>query len=396
MEKKTSIYHNGLIWFGAGISLAEILTGTYLAPLGFVKGAIAILLGHLIGGLLFFLLGLMSARTGKSAMETVRQSFGHRGSMVFSFLNILQLVGWTGIMIYDGALAANGLFPKGLWLWVLVIGFLIVIWILVGITNLGFLNSVAAVALFLLTMVLSVFLFRGKGPQMEALNSTMSFGMALELSVAMPLSWIPLIGDYTRCGKKPLATAGISALTYGVGSSWMYLIGLGAALLLKDDSATGIIKTLGMGVGGLVIILLATVTTTFLDAYSAGVSSKSIYGKINEKWAGITVTILGVLGALWIPLENFTDFLYLIGSVFAPMAAIVISDYFILKKNHSEQNWNFVNLFVWITGFIVYRWLLKLDVPMGSTLLDVGITLLLSMLVGIIFEKIRSRLLKTA
>ena len=36
MEKKgTSVFSNGLIWFGAGVSLAEILTGTYFAPLGF-------------------------------------------------------------------------------------------------------------------------------------------------------------------------------------------------------------------------------------------------------------------------------------------------------------------------------------------------------------------------
>lgn len=36
-EKRTSIFENGLIWFGAGVSLAEILTGTYFAPLGLEK-----------------------------------------------------------------------------------------------------------------------------------------------------------------------------------------------------------------------------------------------------------------------------------------------------------------------------------------------------------------------
>ena len=40
--KRTSIFENGLIWFGAGVSIAEILTGTYLAPLGFSKGLLAI------------------------------------------------------------------------------------------------------------------------------------------------------------------------------------------------------------------------------------------------------------------------------------------------------------------------------------------------------------------
>ena len=46
MEKRTSLFENGLIWFGAGVSIAEILTGTYFAALGFGRGLAAILVGH--------------------------------------------------------------------------------------------------------------------------------------------------------------------------------------------------------------------------------------------------------------------------------------------------------------------------------------------------------------
>ena len=48
-EKRTSVFENSLIWFGAAVSIAEILTGTYFAPLGFTKGLLAILIGHIIG-----------------------------------------------------------------------------------------------------------------------------------------------------------------------------------------------------------------------------------------------------------------------------------------------------------------------------------------------------------
>src|SRR5699024_973883 len=106
--RRTSVFENGLIWFGAGVSIAEILTGTYLAPLGFGKGMAAILLGHLIGCAMLFLAGLIGGKARKSSMETVKMSFGQKGSLLFSVLNVLQLVGWTAIMIYDGALAANG------------------------------------------------------------------------------------------------------------------------------------------------------------------------------------------------------------------------------------------------------------------------------------------------
>ena len=98
-EKRTSVFSNGLIWFGAGVSLAEILTGTYFAPLGFGRAMAAILLGHLIGGLMMFAAGMIGAKERKSAMETVKMSFGEKGSLLFAVLNVLQLVGWTAIMI---------------------------------------------------------------------------------------------------------------------------------------------------------------------------------------------------------------------------------------------------------------------------------------------------------
>ena len=60
-EKHTSIFENGLIWFGAAVSIAEILTGTYFAPLGFQKGLAAIIVGHIIGCMMFFLAGLIGA-----------------------------------------------------------------------------------------------------------------------------------------------------------------------------------------------------------------------------------------------------------------------------------------------------------------------------------------------
>ena len=102
--RKTSTFQNGLIWFGAGVSLAEILTGTSFAPLGFARGFAAIAVGHVIGCVLLFLAGLIGGRSGKSAMETVKMSFGQKGGLLFAALNVLQLVGWTAIMIYDGAL----------------------------------------------------------------------------------------------------------------------------------------------------------------------------------------------------------------------------------------------------------------------------------------------------
>ena len=133
----------------------------------------------------------------------------------------------------------------------------------------------------------------------------------------------------------------------------------------------------GLGVVGLLIIVFSTVTTTFLDAYSAGVSSASVFSRINGKWVALGATVLGTVGAIVYPMDNITDFLYLIGSVFAPMIAIQIADFFILKRDYSERQVNVQNLIIWVIGFALYRLLMRVDIVVGNTLPDMLITALL-------------------
>ncbi len=375
-ERRTSLFENGLIWFGAAVSLAEILTGTYLAPLGFGKGLAAILLGHMIGCILLFLAGVIGGKTRKSAMETSKMSFGKIGGMLFSLLNILQLFGWTAIMIYDGAIAADGIWSVGKTVWCIIIGLLIIIWIAVGIKNLEKLNIVAMSALFILTIIMSVVILGSSGGSNEILE-TMSFGAAVELSIAMPLSWLPLISDYTREAKEPVKASAVSAIVYGIISCWMYLIGMGAAIFTGEYDIAAIVLKTGIGIVGLIIVVFSTVTTTFLDAYSAGISSESVFSKINGKWIAIGAAALGTVGAIIFPMDNITDFLYLIGSVFAPMIAIQIADFFLLKKNAEECRFDWKNLIIWAIGFILYRLLMKVDIPVGNTLPDMIITIVL-------------------
>lgn len=379
--KRTGIFENGLIWFGAAVSLAEILTGTYIAPLGFQKGLTAILVGHLIGCILLFLSGVIGGSVRKSAMESVKMSFGQKGSLLFAALNVLQLVGWTAIMIYDGAIAADGIMHTGRWVWCLVIGALIILWILVGVTNLGKINTIAMAALFILTIVLCKVIFFDSGMAGAAVDDgSMSFGAAVELSVAMPLSWLPLISDYTREAEKLVKATAASAIVYGLVSCWMYIIGMGAAIFTGEYDIALIMVKAGLGIAGLIIVIFSTVTTTFLDAYSAGVSSETIFSGVRGKYAAVLVTIIGIIGAIVYPMDNITDFLYLIGSVFAPMIAVQIADFFFLKRNAEAKTVQTANLIVWAVGFIVYRILMRIDLPLGNTLPDMVITILLCLI----------------
>ena len=365
--KKTSVFSNGLIWFGAGVSIAEILIGMYIAPLGFKKGILAIVLGHLIGGFLMYFAGIIGAKTEKSAMETVKMSFGEKGSLLFSSLNVLQLVGWTAVMILSGATVSNSIIQLGgIWFWSLIIGGFIIVWILVGIQNLGKINIVAMGGLFILTIIMSSVIFKGNA--IVKINDSISFGAAVELAVAMPLSWLPLISDYTRHAKKKNVSTITSVFVYFLVSCWMYIIGMGATIITGEYDIARIMLTAGLGSVALIIVVLSTVTTTFLDVYSAGVSSVSISKNISEKWASIVVCIIGTILAIFTPVAQFENFLYLIGSVFAPMIAIQIADFFILKHDSSNLDVKWTNFLLWAVGFGIYRVFMKIDTPVGNTL----------------------------
>lgn len=389
--KRTTVFENGLIWFGAAVSIAEIMTGTYFAPLGFARGLLAILIGHIIGCIMLFLAGLIGGTTRKSSMETVKMSFGDKGALFFALVNIIQLVGWTAIMIYDGALAANSIFDIGSPVWCLVIGALIALWIVIGIRNLGKVNTLSMLMLFVLTIVLSFVVFT-KETVCNYDRSVITFGAAVELSVAMPLSWLPLISDYTREADRPVKATAVSAVTYGIVSLWMYIIGMGAAIFTLEIDIAQIMVKSGLGIAGLIIIIISTVTTTFLDAYSAGVSGVIITKKVRCKCLALIVTAIGTAGAVFFPLADISDFLYFIGSVFAPMIAIQIADFYVLKVSRMHRRFNIKNIVIWFVGFILYRLLMRVDLIVGSTLADVALTIIICVAAGLVSKGRKERM----
>jgi putative hydroxymethylpyrimidine transporter CytX len=207
----------------------------------------------------------------------------------------------------------------------------------------------------------------------------------MELSIAMPLSWLPLISDYTCSAKKPFGTTLASTAVYFAVSCWMYVIGLGAALFTAESDIASIMLKAGLGIAALIIIIFSTVTTTFLDVYSAGLSAQSISEKIKQKPTAIVVGLIGMLLAIAAPVSQFETFLYLISSVFAPMISILIVDYFIIKKNHSAQNVYGMNLVLWLIGFVVYRLFMNEDLLIGSTIPAMMITGILCFIANKIF-----------
>ena len=374
-----------MIWFGAALSIAEIMTGTYLAPLGLTQGLYAIILGHIIGGILLFGAGLIGGRLRQGSMNTTAFSFGPLGAKGFAFLNMLQLIGWTSIMIYDAMLALQELAPLSPIIWTIAIGSLVILWLFIGLHNTGYIQAIVSVLLLGLTLYMGAHMISQWPSEGSLLTSgNMSFIAALELSIAMPLSWLPLISDYTRESKRPFSASLTSATVYTITSIVMYTLGLSAAIFGGGDSIITIMMNAGLGLAGLIVIIFSTVTTTFMDAYSAGVSSTTIYNGASSKGIAVIVTIVGTIAAILYPMDDITDFLYLIGSVFAPMIAILLADYFINRQQVQTLSAYLVRGLIWAVSVSLYHYMLHSESTIGATLPAFTMAFVVTAIVGFI------------
>ncbi|QZY53992.1 putative hydroxymethylpyrimidine transporter CytX [Crassaminicella profunda] len=369
-----SSFHLLALWFGASISIAEILTGGLLAPMGFSKAFTAILIGHLIGTGILVLGGFIGAESKLPSIMSTRISFGSYGSYLFSILNVLQLIGWTAVMIISGGRSVNEI-TKILWsfdhltLWSFVIGIFICLWIFLGKNGFQKLNLIAVALLFGLTIVLSTVVFKDSSVFTSKSVEPLSMGTAIELNVIMPLSWLPLISDYTRFSKNKKSGLFGSFIGYFVGSTWMYTIGLGAAIMAGNADPGSMMLAANLGLFGLGIIVLSTVTTTFLDAYSAGVTFLNVFPKLEERKVALAMGLIGMVLAILIPIEQYENFLYAIGSVFAPLFAVLMTDYFVFKKKNIEKNllvhWG--SFVIWAIGVYLYYQFINMDFFLGAT-----------------------------
>ena len=404
-----------LIWFGAAISIAEILTGACLESLGLGRGLAVIVLGHLIGFLLLVLAGIIGVRNKEGAMRSSALSFGRYGSFFFAILNIVQLIGWQGIMIFDASISAQGILNLGHTWWCLIIGVLTIVWILLGLKHRDKLNTFVMVLLLLLTIVLSFIIFSGvkniDASEVSA-GEMLSFGQGLELSIAMPLSWIPMIADYTYKAEKPVKTTFSACATYTLASIWMYVIGLGAAVITHETRIDQIMLKAGFGVAGLFIIVFSCVTTNFIDAFSCNQSTFALFPEnrvpqeladrlniaqnVKANLPGIIDTIIGTAGAILFPMENITEFLYFIGAVFAPMISVQIADQFVLKHKKTDIRFDGVAGFAWILGFVIYRVLMNYDLVVGYTIPNMLITVFITVVLRKITVKTFSPVKKPA
>jgi len=389
-----------LLWAGSAIAVNVWYSGGYLSPLGWVPGVAMILAGSFVGSLIFALAGVMGSDLGVPSMVTIRPSFGLRGSQLISILNYIALIGWTAWMIFINASAVERITAilfgfSGFPLWILICGALCTALALVRAEGWKWFTRVSVAALLAMSLVMNILVFSTYGWDFLASKPAwgMDAGVAFDLALIIPLSWAPLAADYMRFARSSKGGFLGGLLGQGGVNSWFYITGLACALAFGAYDPTVYVALIGplFGVVALLVIWMGTITTTFLDIYSANMSLINILPTLKE-WQGSVITgILGTAVAFLPWLDAFVGFLNIIGALFVPLFAVVVADYFIVRRRQYDvvelyvpkgnywYKWglNAIAFAIWLSGVAAYFLFLVATPWLGASLPTFLATLLL-------------------
>lgn len=369
-ERRLRAVDVAVLWGDLGIGLLVLVTGALLVPgLGFFPAFGVIVVGSLIGVTSLALAGTVGAREGLPTMVLFRPILGLRGSWVPSGLNLAQLVGWTAVelwaMSYVADLVASEVFGfSARWLWLALAAVActgLALWGPVGVTRV-WMERFSAWVIVGITGVVTVLVVTQDG-LIDAVSAPgtggfPTFGLALDLVIAMPISWLPLVADYNRFARSTGAAFSGTFAGYLLANIWLY--SLGALLILGAGAepspggiAAGILAVAGGSIAGILFLvgLLAGETDeAFADIYSGAVSLKNIWPRVNEAIFIIAIAIVATALAGWLTMERYESFLFLIGSVFVPLFGVFLAHYFL----RPTVPW--IAAAAWGLGFLVYHW----------------------------------------
>jgi putative hydroxymethylpyrimidine transporter CytX len=388
-----------ILWGDLAIGLLVVVAGALLVPgLGLPQALLAIAVGSVVGSIPLALVGRAGAREGVPGMVLLRPVLGTRGSYLPSILNIAQLIGWTGFELWAMAIIAGRITGplfgiEGFYVWLAVATLVCLVLSLGGpilvvrrwMGRFGVWVLVAAagwVTFRVLTSVDLAALWSRPGA-----GGFPTFGAAIDLVIALPVSWIPLVADYSRFARRGVSSAGGTYGGYLLANVWFYA--LGALLILgagvPAPSVTGIadgIVSLAGGTLVLVALLVGETDEAFADIYSAAISTQNLAPRLNQRAVIVGVSAVGVALSAWLfrqPGEGivaYESFLFLIGSIFVPLFAVFVADYFVLGRRrryvpdalfdargpyHYTGGFRLQAIAAWVLGFAVYHWI----VPTG-------------------------------
>jgi len=362
------------LWGNLGVSLLGFTGAIFvLQPggagtpeLSLAAALTAIVAGTLFGTLVLALAGIPGAQTGAPAMVLLRGLFGTRVSYLPTVVNVLQLFGWGIFELVTIATAAHTVAPAlPRWGYVLIAGGATAALTIRPLGAIRVLRRYATGAVLIVMCYLFVQLIRHPLPAFT--HGTWSgYWAASDTVVAVAISFVPLAADYTRHSRSARAAfAGVLA-GYSVTQVLCYVIGLLALVTVargNADDIFGAFIALPLGSLGFAILAARELDQSFADVYSTAVSIQNLRPLWDRRVLAGVITALTTAGALWLNIADYENFLTLLGSVFVPLSAVLIADYFAGYLAVPRRHWDlsaaarsrWAMLLPWAGGFVVYQ-----------------------------------------
>ena len=381
------------LWFSLGVGLLVMQIGAYLVPAtGTRDAALAIVLGSLVGSALLAWTARIGCTSGLSSAGLMHHTFGSFFARLPIVLNIAQLIGWTTfelVIMREGSTAiaqkSFGLSLDG-WLGVVLPTLL---WggVLLALLSGSMTHLVRRlVARFGLPLVIASLLwltwqFGGK-LQAQGLDAFMnrpgdgSMGLlsAMDLVIAMPISWLPLVADYARYGKTARGAFGGTFIGYLLANIWCYALGI--VVITVAPGETGLVSALLLAQGGLIalsLILVDELDNAYGDVYSGAVSSHSLKPTLSVKTWGLALCALCMGLAMMLPMHSIEPFLLMLSSVFVPLYGVILGRLGLghaasLIASTPTKKVDWVAAGIWLAGIGLYHALAVAAPQWGSAL----------------------------
>jgi len=357
------------LWGNLGVSLLGFTGAIFvLQPLGagtpelsLIAGLVAIVAGTLLVTLAIAFAGLPGARTGAPAMVLLRGLFGASGSYLPTALNIAQCLGWGIFELVTIGTAAHVVAP-GLPRW----GYILIAGLLTGLLAVRPLGAirilrryVTAAVLVVLAYLLAQLLTH---PLPAAGHGTWSgFWVATDTVVAVAVSFAPLAADYTRHSRTERAAVAGPLIGYGLAQTLCYVIGLLALVTVARDPSRiyGAFIALPAGTIGFAILAARELDQSFANVYSTAVSTQNLRPLWDRRILAAVIAAAATAGALVLNITDYENFLLLLGSVFVPLFAVLVIDFFVVSRGRWDLSGNgparWLMLAAWAAGFITYQ-----------------------------------------
>ncbi|GIN89058.1 cytosine permease [Siminovitchia terrae] len=343
------------IWVAANFVITTILTGMLLLPdISFLDALKVIFLGSAIGAIPIALMGRVGTNTGLPTMVITRAAFGQKGSLLPAAANTIILVGWSWIQAYMAGLSFDYAvhFLTGysnINLFTILTQAIVVLITIYGIRGIDTAQRFISTAMLILSFMVFYKLFTAY--DVHALiqlqlseNPETTFIIAFDIVIATAFSWMSSVCDYNRSAKSE--TGGMIATYIGYVLASMVAFGLGAAvggfsLVLGMEQTYDPVVLLaahGFGLIAAIVVFLSVVSTNAMALYSANMSFLNVFPKTSFWKTAIVLGIITVAGALLKErlMTHFFDFVLFIATLYIPIFAIVLADYYIVKKRNYD------------------------------------------------------------